>query len=356
MFLYNFFCILPFTVCLVWTFILLWDSVGQRRRDLPVLTVFLFACTLLYLGHAFHFSAERKAFCLMDVFYAAANLAVYPLFFLWLRCVADGRGIRKTDVLLLLPAGAVFVFALFVFFTGGSPVPVFWCNRIFFPLTVLFTLVEGLRLLSAYNRTVRNFYADAERKSLESLSVLLVIFVITSILSAILNFIGRDYFLHRSLLLVPSLLFSILLFIIAYIGSRLPFAVQDVLADISGNAPSEESGADTPHAELLERLDELMRREKLFKRPGLKITDLAGEVGTNRTYLSNAINQQMKMSFSEYVNHLRVEEAKRLIRESGGQMLQNVVAEEAGFSNEATFYRRFRQAEGLTPGEWWRKQ
>lgn len=362
-------CVLPFTVCLTWTVIVLLDGRKHWRPDRRMLCIFTAVSALLYLCHAVHFLDAPPAFSLLDACYAGANLAVYPLFYLYLKTVADVNGIQRKDWLLLLPAVLVFLFALVVFLSGGGESAVksvFLCNRILFPLTVLYTLVAGQILLRQYNRSIRNFYAETEKKTLEDLSVLLLLFVITSLLSTVVSIIGRDAFAHRFPLAIPSLLFSSLLFSVCYIASRLPFTAQDMMRDLGLEAekeseepeaePQEEEGAvgaDGLHAELMQRLDALVREKALYKRQGLKITDLAALAGTNRTYVSNAINQELGLPFSEYINRLRIEEAKRLIRESDGKMVMAAVAEESGFAGEATFYRHFRQLEGKTPMEWW---
>ena len=196
MFWYSVICVLPFTVCLTWTVIFLLDGRKDWRPDHRMLCVFTAVSTLLYLCHAVHFLDAPPAFSLLDVCYAGANLAVYPLFFLYLKTLADVKGVVRRDWLLLLPAAFVFLFALMVFLSGCEPAvkSVFLCNKILFPLTVLYTLVAGQILLRKYNRSIRNFYAETEKKTLEDLSVLLLLFVITSLLSTVMSIIGRDAF------------------------------------------------------------------------------------------------------------------------------------------------------------------
>lgn len=368
MFWYSVICVLPFTVCLIWTVIFLLDGRKGWTADRRMLCIFTAISTLLYLGHAVHFLDAPPSFSLMDVLYAGANLAVYPLFYLYLKTVADVKGIQRKDWLLLLPAVFVFLFAFVVFLLGGresAVQSVYLCNKILFPLTVLYTLVAGQLLLRKYNQSIRNFYAETEKKTLEDLSVLLLLFVITSLLSTVVSLIGRDAFVHRFPLAIPSLLFSGLLFSVCYVASRLPFTAQDMMRDLGLESdkepgsevekPQEEvsPSGDGHHAELMQRLDAMVREKELYKKQGLKITDLAALAGTNRTYVSNAINHCLGLPFSEYINRLRVEEAKRLIRESDGKMVMAAVAEESGFAGEATFYRHFRQLEGKTPMEWW---
>ncbi len=347
------------------------DARGGWKEDKKHLCLFVAVCSLLYLGHAVHFLDEPAAFTWVDVIYSGANLAVYPLFFLYLRTVADVKGVRPADRLLLLPSVLVFLFALFVYMSGGNPSMVRWvvlCNKILFPLTVFYTLIGGQMLLRRYNTALHDFYAETEKKTLEALSVILILFVVTSILSAVVSVIGRDTFADKLSLAVPSVAFSALLFSICYVASRLPFTAQDMMKDLQQETEQEqeepESKQEMPaedalsaeadmQAELMRRLEILVRENELYKKHGLKITDLAAMAGTNRTYVSKAINQQSGLNFSEYINRLRIEEAKRLIRESEGKMLMTAVAEESGFVGEATFYRHFREQEGMTPMEWW---
>lgn len=369
MFWYSVICVLPFTVCLTWTVIFLLDGRKDWRADRRMFCAFSAVSTLLYLGHGVHFLDTPDAFSWMDVLYAGANLAVYPLFFLYLRTVADVKGVRRSDWMLLVPSLSVFFFALVVCLGGGRPEAVRWvalCNKILFPLTVFYTLVAGQILLRRYNEAIHNFYAETEKKTREDLSFLLVLFVVISLLSTVVSFIGRDAFSHRFPLAIPSLLFSALLFSVCYVASRLPFTAQDMMRDLGLEAdkpfgetevgmPQADTSASVEglHAELMQRLDVMVREKELYKQKGLKITDLSALAGTNRTYVSNAINQQLGLTFSEYINRLRIEEAKRLIRESDGKMVMVAVAEESGFTGEATFYRHFRAQEGMTPMEWW---
>ena len=58
------------------------------------------------------------------------------------------------------------------------------------------------------------------------------------------------------------------------------------------------------------------------------------------------------MSFSDYINRLRVEEAmSRMITKEEGTPLK-VIALEVGFNNDSSFYRHFRKVTGMTPVEW----
>lgn len=348
-------CLLPFSVCSVWTVLLLLD--GRRtgwssgRKEL---CCFSAVCTVLYFCHAAYFLDPPTGLTWGNVLYSGANLAVYPLFFLYLRSVADLKGIRPADYLLLLPAIAVTIYATVVKTTGGPAENVLLCNKIMFPVLLVYVLIAGELLISGFNKAVRNFYAEAENKTMENLHLLFILLALTALASTAANFIGREAFSGRMLLAVPSVIFSTLLFLIMYTAHNLQFSAKDLLLDIERsnariNAVDE---TESKSSEIMERIDRIVSETKIYKQHGLSITDLAALVGTNRTYASNAINQQLGMSFSDYINRLRVEESKRILMSTEGKFVMSAVAEEAGFASEATFYRHFRNVEGKTPLEW----
>ena len=61
--------------------------------------------------------------------------------------------------------------------------------------------------------------------------------------------------------------------------------------------------------ELFDRLGELMRKDKVYKEKNLTRDKVAALLGTNRTYLSQIINEKTGMSFIYYINSFRIEEA-----------------------------------------------
>ena len=102
---------------------------------------------------------------------------------------------------------------------------------------------------------------------------------------------------------------------------------------------------------LCNRLVALMEEGQFYRKKGLKIADVATELGTNTTYISACLSGQMGTSFRQFVTGYRIEHAKRLMREKPGLRLSQV-GEESGFSNEKTFLRTFKTSTGLTPTEW----
>ena len=72
-------------------------------------------------------------------------------------------------------------------------------------------------------------------------------------------------------------------------------------------------------------------------------------MGTNEQTISRLINSHFKKSFTDLVNHYRVEEAKqRLLSE---ETAITVIAFEVGFNSIASFNRVFKEKVGSSPSE-----
>jgi AraC-like DNA-binding protein len=79
----------------------------------------------------------------------------------------------------------------------------------------------------------------------------------------------------------------------------------------------------------------------------LSIRDVASRMGTNETYISRALNHGIGQSFNRFINEMRVEHAKTLIKANERNFLN--IAMDSGFNSKATFNRVFRDISGETP-------
>ena len=114
-------------------------------------------------------------------------------------------------------------------------------------------------------------------------------------------------------------------------------------------AMSESAEEDIP--QLMQRINDIMESQKLYKNSELKLSDLANAVGSNRRAVSDCINSQAGNSFNQYVNTFRTEYAKRIIRQYPDRKLSDIYVE-SGFANETSFFRTFKALTGMTPKEW----
>ena len=129
-------------------------------------------------------------------------------------------------------------------------------------------------------------------------------------------------------------------------------------ADKPAYLPAADNGRDDADRRVLvERFDELMSREKLYLRPDLTLGEVAGALGINRTYLSDAINKIGGSSFTTLLNELRIRDAVKLISNpSSDQYTVDALAQMTGFANRKTFHNAFVRTTGLTPSEFRRNR
>lgn len=102
------------------------------------------------------------------------------------------------------------------------------------------------------------------------------------------------------------------------------------------------------------KLEQKMSQDKLYLNPKLTITDVATAIGTNKTYLSDYLNNTLNTSFFDYINNYRINEACRIIdaMPEEGRKSMVKVAEMSGFNSKSTFNRSFQKVKGVSPREY----
>lgn len=101
---------------------------------------------------------------------------------------------------------------------------------------------------------------------------------------------------------------------------------------------------------LVIRITALMEEDKLYQETELTLHQLATKLEVPTYMVSQALNEGMKKNFYDLVNGYRVEEAKRLLLDSGNRNYTILsVGFEAGFNSKTTFNTVFKKFTGLTP-------
>lgn len=77
---------------------------------------------------------------------------------------------------------------------------------------------------------------------------------------------------------------------------------------------------------------------------------VAGEVYLNPSYFSTLFKKVMGISFTRYLNELRVEESKRLLK-SEDHAIQDI-ASDIGYKSQSYYSKVFKKYTGLTPNEY----
>ncbi|PKF75439.1 helix-turn-helix domain-containing protein [Chryseobacterium sp. PMSZPI] len=104
---------------------------------------------------------------------------------------------------------------------------------------------------------------------------------------------------------------------------------------------------------LFEKIETAMKQDMLFKDIKFNLSKLSVVLDINSSYISKAIRYKGYSNFNTYLNIYRINYIKKLFTEIDFQKTTLMyVYTEAGFSNQSTFNRVFKQIEGITPSEY----
>ena len=338
------FCFLPFLVCLCWTACFIFNF-RQDNKAKQMLAVFLATCTVLYLCHGLYFTTGYSH--LRDCIWSFCSLAVYPFYYCYIRLLSTRKLSRKLAFLVILPGAVIAVIKFFQPSTIVDNV-----QKIVMLIQVLLVLMLGTRSLDNLNRQISEFYSDTEKRDATPIKNLLIVFVITSVASAIANVLGRQFFGDSNVLLYSiSLTFSVLLFCVSYIGFHRDFTIEQFTKDLGKEEQPELALSEEEGKLLGQKLFTLIEEEEFFLNSNITLNDVAKRIGSCRTYVSNYINKNKGVSFSDYINELRIEHAKKLLSANRNEKMI-IIAEMSGYANEQSFFRNFRKFTDMTPSEW----
>lgn len=98
----------------------------------------------------------------------------------------------------------------------------------------------------------------------------------------------------------------------------------------------------------------VMEVRKPYLNPQLRIADLSKAVGTNRNYLSKAINDCFMLNFNQLCNYFRVKEACQLYLSQPGISRREWV-DRSGFKSFSSFSNAFGNFTQRSPVKWQRE-
>lgn len=358
---------LPLITCALFSMLILLEWYNRQLREQHTLFAFMLTATLLYVGHYIYFNRAADLLPLSDILYVSANLTVYPLYliyiirltskwraFYWLMLIPGFIAMLATStgyIVMTDEEDRMFVhnYLYHNSQTGLTDMALFqayirqFCKLVF-AIEVIATVVIGSMMIRRYDRMVDEFYADTDDKSMRNIQSILYLVLTIAVLSFIVNIIGRARFTdHEIILTTTSLMFSALLFAIGYEGLHRHFSIIDMRTN-KEQVSNDDSAAlkDAVNRSMTERIIALVENDKIYLQPDLKLDDLAQMMHTNRTYIYQAVNQQMGISFNEFINRYRIAHAKRLMT-SDPTLSMNDVALQSGFASLSSFYRNMKK-------------
>lgn len=104
--------------------------------------------------------------------------------------------------------------------------------------------------------------------------------------------------------------------------------------------------------EIYAKTIDILKRERLYLNPELKLLDLAVLLNLHPNLISKAINQVSEANFYDLVNKMRVDEFINKTKSEGAEKYTIIaMAFDSGFNSKATFYRNFKAITGASPSD-----
>lgn len=223
---------------------------------------------------------------------------------------------------------------------------------LYLPLSIYVIVLYGLLMLYMYfavrnyGRWLRDNYADLENKEVWLSFIILGLFLLffimynsTTEVSTILV-----YFLQIDCILIVALLLWRVETLPELTANVVPEAEQEKLEQEQKQKPSKMETLLKKHCE----------NKRLYLQNDLTLAQLAGAIGTNRTYLSQHFAQQ-GITYNAYINGLRIRHFVRLYEKAladGREFTAQQLAFESGFHSYSTFSNTFKQIMGTTVATW----
>lgn len=287
-----------------------------------------------------------------------------PLFYLYVKRVSNSVLKKRKVFLILLPGMLEFIFYTILFLQkseqksnlANSDSFIIWL-LVLTILSIPYSLYYGIltiRHINKHRENVENYYSNTQGKLLLwAKSVIVFILVFTFFMFSTL-FLDEKYFSEYA---YPSFSAINVLFIF-WVGisgirqSRL-FDSGDLSLNekiIVDETDVFESIKTVSENQYYSKLIELMIDGKMFLEPNISLADVSKRLEISQRNLSELIRENSNKNFNQFINYYRVEEAKKLLKDSSNDNLNMLgIAYDAGFTSKASFYSVFKKFTSLTP-------
>lgn len=343
----------------------------RRAREENMYMSFMIIALLWYL---FEFLAVRNTFDFgFTLFYGTRYgswLLFGPLAYFYFCAITKvGWKLRKSDLLHFLP---FFIFVLLIPVTFGEVLnsrqvdygmlSVFdHREKIITPLQYVYSFVfilqfahltfyiyKNTQLLKNYTTSLRNEFSNitGNIKWLKLFNGSFLIIVLAAAIFLYLLLVTDIYRRHLDYIYVLPM--GSLFYIVSYylINANWEPAIKEPVPKYA------KSSFDSGNiSEYIEKLNQLMGIEKVYLDKELRLTDLAEKMGLTAHHLSQLLNQHFSLSFFDFVNKYRIDEAKEMIKNNPEYTLLQV-AFDSGFNNKTSFVNAFKKFESTTPSSY----
>jgi len=112
-----------------------------------------------------------------------------------------------------------------------------------------------------------------------------------------------------------------------------------------------ENPDDSDEIQMFRDLDNMIRQEKLFAKSGISRDVIIEKSGVPAYKFAGLFTKYTGMSYSNYMNNLRMEYAAQMLRDNKEYTIESI-ASDCGCGSRSTFYMLFMEKYGISPNEY----
>ena len=326
----------------------------NRKIHYSIITVYCLMM-LYWSGMVMHSVARDVFIVYLPVFFS--SFSFIPVFLYLITCIITEAGERKPFPAyhFILPSCLTVIICVTAFivpfrqrwlaiYDNEASLTTTIIDLTFVVCILLNILYSGLSLfrIKSYKRQVTDYSADIYRMSLDWLSFIILFRVVLQILPIAGLVLGVRLFDK----LEGIWAFTTLPAVFNHIVLCLSILSENYVIIEPVTAKEKEMTVSGNYTQLgKERVEKYLEDKKPYLNPEFKITDMAKDLFSNRSYISAFINREYGMNFNRFINHYRLKEVERLQSEAI-ERKQKVSSMEivihAGFSNYRSYFRAKR--------------
>jgi AraC-like DNA-binding protein len=366
----------PVYATLFWAVVL--NSVKpQGNEPKTFLGKFFVVAFLTFIAHLLYFIPLPEIYVYADSIYYLTHLLVFPLYYIYVRLLSIDHNfsLKKHCKYLLAPFVLFVLYAAGVFFMtkteyinfiyntlieGENVTGVFLYQKIVYFVIRIAFIIQGVVYMTlsvlAVKRNQKNvdhFYSNTEDDSLRKVQWLNATVSVTMTTCVIMEILGKEKFTgHDFFLLAPADILTITLFCIGWLGNRQRAVLLTDMEEKNKNEAADEytdkgrrtglplykKSTKSRNIYIKKRMEKLFNEKHIYLNKDLTIWELAKQLNTNRSYLSQMINTDYGQNFSTFVNSYRARHAENL-QQSHPELSQADIAGMSGFGSVKSWKR-----------------
>ncbi len=340
----------------------------KEDKSIQVLCYFMLASTLFFGINILRNTGYMKLYNYLHVFFISLSLISFPIAYIYFRSLTLFKKDNSKVFLHFIPAvlmlfpGSLLYFMLDnnqriifleqtaqqIFPSGNDFISLaffFWCFKIIYLFQSVFYSTKIWFILRKHNKALNDVFSDITAYELNWVKTILLILIIWTSLALVGHFfIMQKLEITSNLTYIVDISISILIAGLYILGSN-----QKSIPDLKTNNTVADGKMNNQHLKSL--LIKVFEEKQIFLNKNLTIWDVCREINSNRTYISNLINEEFELNFNCFVNKYRVEMAKKmLLDEKFSKYSIDGIAQLCGFNSVASFNRSFLKFENSSPG------